>query len=87
MEQEAAGDFPPLLGLILPCLSQPFDCKALQINLLSHQQTAGTERKDAGRSVSWGDAAFGSSPAADGDRGARVLLAACERGGERFSFD
>lgn len=24
-----ARDFLPLLGLILPCLSQPFDCKAL----------------------------------------------------------
>lgn len=87
MEQEAARDFPPLLGLILPCLSQPFDCKALQINLLSHQQTAGTDRKDAGRSVSWGDPGFGSFPAADGNCGVRVLLAACERGGKCFSFD
>lgn len=37
-----ARDFPPLLRLILPCLSQPFDCKSLPINVLSHQQTAGT---------------------------------------------
>lgn len=86
MEQEAARDFPPLLGLILPCLSQPFDCKALQINLLSHQQTAGTDRKDAG-GVSWGDAVFGSFPAADGNCGVRALLAAFERGGKCFSFD
>lgn len=49
-----ARDFPPVLGLILPCLSQPFDCKALQINLLSHQQTAGTNQKDAGRSLGLG---------------------------------
>lgn len=85
LEQEAAGDFPPLLGLILPCLSQPFDCKALQINLLSHQQTAGTGREDAGRSMSWGDAVFGSFPAADGNCAVRVCSLQPARG-EKSAF-
>lgn len=44
-----ARDFPPLLGLILSCLSQPFDCKALQINLLSHRQTADSRHQPEGR--------------------------------------
>lgn len=47
-------DFPPLLGLILLCLLQPFDSKALQINLLSHQQTAGTDQKDDAGPSAWG---------------------------------
>lgn len=53
-DRRPARDFPPLLGLILPCLWQPFDCKALQINLLSHQQTAGTDQKNTGRSMGLG---------------------------------
>lgn len=53
-DRRPARDFLLLLGLILPCLSQPFDCKALQINLLSYQQTAGTDQKDTGRTAGLG---------------------------------